>query len=34
MCIIEPETFEEAAKDESWQKAMENEIAMIEKNNT
>ncbi|CAL2258980.1 unnamed protein product [Prunus armeniaca] len=34
LCIIEPETFEEAVKDESWQKAMENEIAMIEKNNT
>ncbi|KAI5334587.1 hypothetical protein L3X38_024720 [Prunus dulcis] len=34
LCIIEPETFEEAVKDESWQKAMENEIAIIEKNNT
>ncbi|KAI5332765.1 hypothetical protein L3X38_022894 [Prunus dulcis] len=34
LCIIEPETFEEAVKDESWQKAMENEIAMIRKNNT
>ena len=34
LCILEPKTFKEAMKDESWQKAMENEIAMIEKNNT
>ncbi|KAI5317503.1 hypothetical protein L3X38_037210 [Prunus dulcis] len=34
MCIIEPESFEEAAKDDSWKKAMEAEITMIEKNNT
>ncbi|KAM0973674.1 hypothetical protein ACFX2C_016966 [Malus domestica] len=34
LCILEPETFEEAVKDEAWQKAMESEIAMIEKNNT
>ena len=34
VCIIEPETFEEAVKDDSWQKAMNNEIAMIEKNDT
>ncbi|CAL8077649.1 unnamed protein product [Prunus armeniaca] len=34
LCIIEPENFEEAAKDESWRKAMEYEITMIEKNNT
>ncbi|KAI5321923.1 hypothetical protein L3X38_030995 [Prunus dulcis] len=34
LCIIEPETFEEAVKDEAWQKAMENEIEMIEKNKT
>ena len=34
MCIIEPENFEEAAKDESWQKAMEAKIGMIEKNCT
>ncbi|KAM2961184.1 hypothetical protein FF1_030791 [Malus domestica] len=34
LCIIEPECFEEAAKDESWQKAMEDEISMIEKNHT
>ncbi|KAI5342684.1 hypothetical protein L3X38_010560 [Prunus dulcis] len=33
LCIIEPETFEEAVKDEAW-KAMENEIEMIEKNKT
>ncbi|KAI5334496.1 hypothetical protein L3X38_024629 [Prunus dulcis] len=34
MCIIEPESFEEAAKDDSWKKAMEDEILMINKNNT
>ncbi|KAM2263641.1 hypothetical protein ACFXTI_039901 [Malus domestica] len=34
MCVIEPECFEEAAKDESWQKTMEDEISMIEKNHT
>ncbi|KAI5328618.1 hypothetical protein L3X38_028015 [Prunus dulcis] len=34
LCIIEPETFEEAVKDKAWQKAMENEIEMIEKNKT
>ncbi|CAL2271591.1 unnamed protein product [Prunus armeniaca] len=34
MCIIELESFEEAAKDDSWKKAMEDEITMIEKNNT
>ncbi|KAI5344202.1 hypothetical protein L3X38_012079 [Prunus dulcis] len=34
MCIIKPESFEEAAKDDSWKKAMEDEITMIEKNNT
>ncbi|KAI5353802.1 hypothetical protein L3X38_006696 [Prunus dulcis] len=34
MCIIEPKSFEEAAKDDSWKKAMEAEITMIEKNNT
>ncbi|CAL8092091.1 unnamed protein product [Prunus armeniaca] len=34
LCIIKPETFEEAVKDEAWQKAMENEIEMIEKNKT
>ncbi|CAL8176390.1 unnamed protein product [Prunus armeniaca] len=34
VCIIEPESFEEAVKDDSWQKAMENEINMIEKNDT
>ncbi|KAM1578272.1 hypothetical protein ACFX1Z_039846 [Malus domestica] len=34
LCIIEPENFEEAVKDESWQKAMEAEIGMIEKNCT
>ncbi|KAI5342090.1 hypothetical protein L3X38_009965 [Prunus dulcis] len=34
MCIIEPESFEESANDDSWKKAMEDEITMIEKNNT
>ncbi|CAL2253986.1 unnamed protein product [Prunus armeniaca] len=34
MCIIVPESFEEAAKDDSWKKAIEDEITMIEKNNT
>ncbi|CAL9019344.1 unnamed protein product [Prunus brigantina] len=34
VCIIKPESFEEAVKDDSWQKAMKNEIEMIEKNNT
>ncbi|CAL8997273.1 unnamed protein product [Prunus brigantina] len=34
ICIIEPETFEEAIKDASWQKAMETELEMIEKNDT
>ncbi|BBN67325.1 transposable element gene [Prunus dulcis] len=34
ICIIEPETFEEAVKDAAWQKAMEAELEMIEKNET
>ncbi|KAI5322463.1 hypothetical protein L3X38_031535 [Prunus dulcis] len=34
MCIIEPESFEEVAKDDSWKKAMEDQILMINKNNT
>ncbi|CAL9029761.1 unnamed protein product, partial [Prunus brigantina] len=34
ICIIEPKTFEEAIKDASWQKAMETELEMIEKNET
>ncbi|KAI5347962.1 hypothetical protein L3X38_000849 [Prunus dulcis] len=34
MCIIEPESFEEAAKNDSWKKAMEDEILLINKNNT
>ncbi|KAM0988950.1 hypothetical protein ACFX2A_013056 [Malus domestica] len=33
-CVVEPESFEEAEKDQSWQKAMSEEIAMIEKNST
>ncbi|CAL8095525.1 unnamed protein product [Prunus armeniaca] len=34
MCIVEPENFEEADLDESWRKAMEAELEMVEKNNT
>ncbi|KAI5323637.1 hypothetical protein L3X38_032709 [Prunus dulcis] len=34
MCIMEPEKFEEAVKDESWMKAMKDELNMIEKNAT
>ncbi|BBH07158.1 multidrug resistance-associated protein 9 [Prunus dulcis] len=34
ICIIEPETFEEVVKDAAWQKAMEAELEMIEKNET
>ncbi|XP_068319623.1 uncharacterized mitochondrial protein AtMg00810-like [Pyrus communis] len=34
LCIVKPENFEEAAKDESWKKAMKAKIAMIEKNCT
>ncbi|KAI5343079.1 hypothetical protein L3X38_010955 [Prunus dulcis] len=34
ICIIESESFEEVAKDDSWKKAMEDEILMINKNNT
>ncbi|CAL2237103.1 unnamed protein product [Prunus armeniaca] len=33
MCIVELESFEEADLDESWRKAMEAELEMIEKNN-
>ncbi|CAL9016478.1 unnamed protein product, partial [Prunus brigantina] len=34
MSIIEPENFAEASKDKAWQKAMEIEMEMIEKNET
>ncbi|CAL2242563.1 unnamed protein product [Prunus armeniaca] len=34
LCIMEPEKFNEATKDESWMKAMEDELSMIEKNAT
>ncbi|KAM2937487.1 hypothetical protein FF1_037375 [Malus domestica] len=34
LCIMEPEKFEEAAKDEAWMKAMKDELSMIEKNAT
>jgi hypothetical protein len=30
-CVVEPENFEEAMKEESWRKAMEDEIEVIEK---
>ncbi|XP_070668918.1 uncharacterized protein [Malus domestica] len=33
-CIVEPENFEEAESDIAWKKAMEDEMAMIEKNST
>ncbi|KAI5334710.1 hypothetical protein L3X38_024843 [Prunus dulcis] len=34
LSIIEPESYHEAAKDEAWNKAMTEEISMIEKNST
>ncbi|BBG96481.1 transposable element gene [Prunus dulcis] len=34
LCIVEPEKYEEAAQDQSWIKAMEDELSMIEKNGT
>jgi hypothetical protein len=33
-CVVELENFEEAVKEESWRKAMEDEIEVIEKNKT
>ena len=33
-CVVEPESFEEAIKEEAWKKAMEEEIHVIEKNKT
>ena len=33
-CVVEPESFEEAIKEETWKKAMEEEIYVIEKNKT
>ncbi|GJT25797.1 retrovirus-related pol polyprotein from transposon TNT 1-94 [Tanacetum coccineum] len=33
-CHVEPNCFEEAIREESWKKAMEDEIQVIEKNNT
>ncbi|KAB2608123.1 retrovirus-related Pol polyprotein from transposon TNT 1-94 [Pyrus ussuriensis x Pyrus communis] len=33
-CILEPESYADAAQDKSWLKAMEDELAMIEKNGT
>ncbi|CAL9026050.1 unnamed protein product [Prunus brigantina] len=34
LCIVEPEKYEEATQDQSWIKAMEDELSMIEKNET
>ncbi|CAL9003954.1 unnamed protein product [Prunus brigantina] len=34
LCIMELEKFDEAVKDESWIKAMKDELSMIEKNAT
>ncbi|CAL2266202.1 unnamed protein product [Prunus armeniaca] len=34
MSIIEPESYNEAAQDDAWNKAMTEEISMIEKNST
>ena len=34
ICIVEPESFEDANLDESWRNAMKAELEMIEKNNT
>ncbi|KAI5317689.1 hypothetical protein L3X38_037396 [Prunus dulcis] len=34
LCIVEPEKYEEAAQDKAWIKAMEDELSMIEKNET
>ncbi|KAI5348232.1 hypothetical protein L3X38_001119 [Prunus dulcis] len=34
LCTMEPEKFQEAVKDESWMKAMKDELNMIEKNDT
>ncbi|CAL2234198.1 unnamed protein product [Prunus armeniaca] len=34
LCIVEPENYVDAAQDESWLKAMQDELYMIEKNGT
>ncbi|KAM1746060.1 hypothetical protein ACFX11_012725 [Malus domestica] len=34
LCIMEPERYEDASKDESWMNAMKDELSMIEKNAT
>ncbi|KAB2605950.1 hypothetical protein D8674_005667 [Pyrus ussuriensis x Pyrus communis] len=34
LCIMDPEKYEDAKQDESWLKAMEDELFMIEKNGT
>ena len=33
-CVVEPERFEEAIKEEAWRKATEEEMYVIEKNKT
>jgi Reverse transcriptase (RNA-dependent DNA polymerase) len=33
-CVVEPESFEQAVQEEVWRNAMEDEIKMIEKNET
>ncbi|KAM1699812.1 hypothetical protein ACFX2K_031115 [Malus domestica] len=34
MCVMEPKRYAEAAQDESWLRAMQDELTMIEKNGT
>ncbi|KAB2605945.1 retrovirus-related Pol polyprotein from transposon TNT 1-94 [Pyrus ussuriensis x Pyrus communis] len=34
MCVMEPERYADAAQDESWLKAMQDELTIIEKNDT
>ncbi|KAB2603956.1 retrovirus-related Pol polyprotein from transposon TNT 1-94 [Pyrus ussuriensis x Pyrus communis] len=34
MCVMEPKRYADAAQDESWLKAMQDELTIIEKNNT
>ncbi|KAM2864126.1 hypothetical protein FF1_022825 [Malus domestica] len=34
MCIMDPDKYEDAKQEESWLKAMEDELFMIEKNGT
>lgn len=34
MCIMEPEKYKDATQDESWMKALKDELSMIENNAT